>query len=88
MVAYCDGGGKGGEPATAGGIIGGDAAPRSAQAIRSPPYPCTMNARPATSAAVPPVSTLTVALAAHMPEALAIDVYSMLVQGSDVTGVV
>ena len=47
-----------------------------------------MNARPATSAAVPPVSTLTVALAAHMPEALAIDVYSMLVQGSDVTGVV
>ena len=54
---------------------------RMEQPMRDPSYACTMNARPEMSADVPPVDTLTDPLA--LPAE--VDVYAMLVQGSDVT---
>lgn len=52
-----------------------------AQPMRSPPYPWMISARPATLPEAAPVSTLTSPLV--VPSAL--DVYAMLVQGSEVT---
>ena len=52
----------------------------SAHATRLPSCPCTMKARPSTSSAAPPVSTLSVALRAPSEE-----VYATLVHGSTVT---